>query len=808
MTESKTRVASLRRVFSDQRLVLLVIIVAALVGGAYLLTWTGKLGPDRYSIDYTWFAPSAMWAAGNGFVVPDVSKAPELLAFLDQREAEIDWDRIPEDLPTSEPFQWHLEHYYLTRVVGLTWWLCGLSWNAVKIPLIVLFCATGAAAYGIFRLGMNRLFSAVAAIAFLLMPAMLAQLPSIRDFCKAPFLLGAVFLMGYVIKKRVTGRALCGLAALLGLTIGFGVGFREDLFVMAFPAPLIVAFASRGKPRLSLGHRMAAVTLLAVGFVIPAWPALKASSHTTFQEIILGLSTAYEDDLGLGRASYERLYNVSDPFAFATASSYGERVLGWPGPEAYYGVRSEQAGRRFYLDVVRTFPGDMIARGYGAVLRILRDPRVRLGPYPRPRNAVMDKALALHVPLATHFARFGLFYAAAALVVLSVRSPRLAWLTLLGLLYVCSYVNLKFELRHCFHLGFVPLWCLGLLADQVGLALWGLRQRERRHRVARALAAPGRWWAPPVRRVGYGVAAAALLLLAPLYGARAVQHHQVGALVQRYGSARLEPLETERVQLEHRVLFRLREPLIAPDSRPHNQQMAFKAGYLALALAPNADPLPVELAYETGPGAAGFPGTIETGPAGAPETGETRCFFPVYESFAPNIRYLFEGVALPAGQAQAFRGLYRVRNIDDFPLLLTFVLPADRSRFRNHKTLPWEADVQARSAANLEQAGFAAGAIDLYRVACALRPSDPLLHAALGEALCRAGDFRGALGPFRTALEQDPTLDRVRPQLAVALYRTQALDAARQEAQRCRELRIPLPPDFPEELLGDPDGPR
>ena len=100
----------------------------------------------------------------------------------------------------------------------------------------------------------------------------------------------------------------------------------------------------------------------------------------------------------------------------------------------------------------------------------------------------------------------------------------------------------------------------------------------------------------------------------------------------------------------------------------------------------------------------------------------------------------------------------------------------------------------------LEDGGDLEGAARAHGKAVVLNPDDPAMLAHLGQALAGTGDYHGAMPHLRAALKLNPGIHRVREDLVRALCETQQYAAAREEAERCRDMGIDLPPGLLERL--------
>ena len=832
----RTDTGRTQRLLSDAAL--LVLLTAASAGVAAFCLFV-LCEPDWLRRDHAGylapFSAPLMLACGKGLVEPVSREAPGLNEFLQQRSLRFLPSQLPKDFPTTEPGDWVQQHRYFFYVVGIAWRVFGISWTVLKVLLILFFCSTVAIVYGLFRLGMNRCVSAMAAVLFMLSPVVLSQLPTGRDFCKAPFILAAILIMGHLAKTPLKMPRLLALSALLGLVQGIGLGFRHDVIICLPPSVLVLALCTFEKPGVFLARRLTAIALMAASFLAAAWPVMSSyqSTGTPSTDLIMGMATVCDDNIGLRRASYQRVYTMHDSHVYAiTTNAYARHV---DRPIEPIPHESEAAGRYFLLEVAKTFPADLLTRAYAAVLFVIEG---------------NGAASVLRYPLRAYL---GLCLASSAiltLLLLSRHSLRLGWITLLLALYFCGYISLQFQFRHCFHLAFVAIWSAGFLVDKLLFAARQLYKPAVRQKIKDILRSPRNAWTPPLRRmILFGIAAAALLLI-PLYAARAYQYLKVGLLLEQYASADLEAMPSDQTPLQDWVLFRPTKRRPARSQVSMRADWPFQNEYWVAEFAPSAEKRPYWLLYETKEGSAhDFSHVLRRDPAGAPGEGTTKCFLPVYEcSCASGVPgwagwTRFAGIALLKQHAADFRGFHTVADVNPFPLLLNLCLPARTAAFRRCQTLqffrkgldtqfgiscipvcgdPFNPTIpgaaarpvtiaKASLALKLKQKGDLDAAIAVYRDGLALDPNNIRLLMGLGKALEAKGDIDGARQTYRQAIAAAP--DFHRPYACL-----RSVFAARNDRQgyaaECRDITRKHPDMYPPyfwlgkalDATGDVDG--
>jgi hypothetical protein len=291
--------------------------------------------------------------------------------------------------------------------------------------------------------------------------------------------------------------------------------------------------------------------------------------------------------------------------------------------------------------------------------------------------------------------------ALAAFLIVAGRGFRPALGALCILVYCCGYPSLEFQCRHAFHLNFASFWFPCFLLDKVLFAaaprrlLAALKPPYARPSLASIAA-----WFPSraLARVACFAACAAVLFLLPLYTARAIQDRNVTDLMERYRQAELEPLPVvERTDADgkkiyspgHFPSFERIPPtalwnILAFTGLPVKRVPDVLAEYVVADVETTTTDVVLDIRYEN-PDAffnmgAHYPLLKEPNPC------PFRFFFPVFY-FTDNFERpyeapttTFKGIAFPEGVH--VKGFYRVRNKEDFPLLMNVWLPADPALFR------------------------------------------------------------------------------------------------------------------------------
>ncbi|HOV74286.1 MAG TPA: hypothetical protein PK967_09980 [Candidatus Hydrogenedentes bacterium] len=710
-------------------------IAAALFVLASLANWTyltlaGETPGYRHGDSLMMFVPPALWTMGHGMseIVPGFYP-PALADFLLQKTETLSPEQMPSTpicLARRDKFIY--DRIYLLYATGILWRIFGISWGILNWIVSVAGGLTAALAYGIFRLGMTRLISLACAILFVSSPVYLTYLPALRDFCKAPFILGAILATGYLIARRPSGKTLLALACAAGLFTGFGFGFRQDTLI-GVPAILAAIAFSPGTEKRRFRLKAAAMAIFVGCFLIPAYPVLRMNRDTGGNNayyLIQGFAHFMMADADTARSSSVPMLDDHDFYVHAVISHYRNQTQAdkrqaavdaktglmlnaaaeapfHPAVSLIYtaaawslrtdldiwSTEAEQVGRRMVCDLAALYPADIVARWYGAALRCIRGLQGKNASFDASVMG-MRKSAALHAPLARHLRAYGVYYAAAAFLAISLHGMRMGLAAAIIPLYFCGYTSLAFQMRHAFHLDFAAYWPAGfLLSLLVRFADGWIRGKSPRA----ALAAAGLPHAPAGTLVARPILATillAVLLGAPLYAARKYQTSAMAPIIMNYRNAALEPIPMIQQQdADGRILIAparmpdVERAWLAPDVFAHYFAIDFECA--------NNRSAPVRLGFRYKPADAAWDREDDL-----PEwenLSTVRYFFPVFD-FSPHYRKNawepiadFQGIAVPDSLRPI--GFYRVRDLAPFPLLMHVWLPGDPAMFKTYRTLQW-----------------------------------------------------------------------------------------------------------------------
>jgi len=639
----------------------------------------GKLPENAFGLAPGWYVAPATMAAGHGLLENAMLPGSPLEAFLTQQRDSIQPEEIP--APQGKLVRNSVTNQYLFLMwsIGLTWWLFGISWAALKILAAALYLLAAVAAYTLFRTVAGRVLSVVGALYFLSAPLTLEYLPVFRDFGKVPFILFVLALLVVLLKHRHPARRYLALAAAMGLTIGIGVGFRFDLIICLWPALFALALARLDTKRWIALRIAGAVVMLLVFRVVAWYPVQSDEPRGSAFHVIGGYAENMEADMGLRHASYYRNLMNSDPWNNGFVNHYSENILGLPEPVPYISAAAVVPGSGFVLEEFRTFPADMLRRGYGSLMTILRTTPAAREPGP---GAFAERLHAWLLPVSHHLHLFGAAYAALAVIALIWRDTRIAWAAMALILFFGAYPNLQFHERHYFHLALFPAWFMGLCLQGV----WNWT----RTRLRKSNAASTRTEIPMLRRARnlmLSCAALAVLIVVPVGAASIVQDRTLNADAAVLRSAEKTPVPLRQSELIHAgqpmVLF---EPEAGALPPPHSQHRDYVNVHYLVAVFQSEESFSFTTLYRDPYFVPGFEISrwIEALPSGA--AGETWRVFPVFES---SIRGSgeFRGIVMRPEWATNLKGIYRFNDLSQFPLLLEWTLYPGDAGLRTHQTL-------------------------------------------------------------------------------------------------------------------------
>lgn len=669
--------------FFELSIVLAIVLVGAVFGYVYLDRWGD---PPQHAYRF-WADAASGVALGKGLGQPDPVQAPEIEEFLAKKREYADLAKVPADCPVREYSigSQRRAYLYLIHGVGWAWAWLGMSWK-VLLPLHAIFWgATCGCVYGLFRLGVNRLLAVLGTALFVLGPNHLAVSALLRDYAKAPFILGCIFLMGLLLKKGRSPRIVLSAAAGIGALAGVGIGFREDVQVCLLPALLVLIFLLPRQPIRPVWTRVSAVLIMAAVYCGTGWPiieTMRQGSGNTSHAIAGGLSRACSSQMGVDSPDCQLLPVFNDGFIAATFQSYAHFNLKRPDRIPYASPVYTKVGLRLLAQYACHFPADCLRRIWASIASTTIKTPFLYGDPGFRSNAFIGQCapqlLRLYWPLQGRLPCIILL----VFVLIAVRDLRMGLGFLLLFAYFTAYPVLQYQYRHFFHLGFLFWWFPALLIQAVGghLARW---IRERSWWTALACL---HWPDAALRRSLLRLVAVAVALLlgaaAAYETAWRIQQYQYARLMASYEANPLQPVDTEMSKETYGGFTCIRlhpKTLFAKESSANERLWRLRACYLVVEFQGCPASIPIYCAYDKEDWAWDFSGECRVPPTHS-VAGRTRLFIPVYDVLQPDANPAeeshFLGLDVPEAAIPYFRGLYRAE-LADYELPLFVSVPED-----------------------------------------------------------------------------------------------------------------------------------
>ncbi len=675
------------------------IMLVAVLGG--LLAFQTALAPlgdqieGRFRVVMSAFRAPVMFALGHGLRNPDSGPLPALDDFYRGTAISLCPSSVPSDIGT-EPLRnsYELMHCHLMYAIGWAWRLLGISTRSVNVLCAVFYAVLMAVLYGLFRLAMGRAMSVLMVLFLSTSPAYLYSCPSLRDFSKAPFMLGAFLVVAVLLTRRQTRRSLLKWSVMAGVVAGVGYGFRQDLLICIPAALAVILLFSRVSGTHAFRWRILAAACAMAAFGLTGWVPISGSlqdhGSASAQAMVQGASELAENRMDFGGASYTMHYEYADVFDFAVVNAFARRQGNHEPMPGHFSAEHGRMGNRWFRELVREYPADIFSRGMAAALMLPKIPAISLGETASatsPNQAAIARFSPIHRRLAEHFAAWGFWYLAAGLLVFAFYDLRAAVGAALLLVYFAALPGLLFEFRHFFHLVFVPYWVAAALAAWTGRVLWRVARRKRpflgdtsgrtvRRRLAGALLLP------------LALASGLALILAGLWQ---VQTATVSRLFSKYEQAKLEPVPVREEIGAYETLLRPDSTLPALAATDTLDAFETCGEYLVLDMDCDGRPIRLRALYDC-PNVVDFTQRMQPHIDYPGHPCRVRFFFPVYQTVWPDgagaARGRFVGVEVEKGRRAAIHGLYRVTNAEEFPLWPYMTVPEERGVFVDHKSGP------------------------------------------------------------------------------------------------------------------------
>lgn len=605
---------------------------------------------------------------------------PELEAFLKAEISEIPREAWPDSGNFSRASGHFLYmHYYLISYLGSVFYLFGISTWSFRLACVLLHVFSMLAAYGLFRLVTGRVLSLLLTVALSMSQAYLVMLVSLRDMSKAPFILGAVWIMASLVARSISSRGMYYRAALLGLLIGLGYGFRQDVFVCL---PLALFFILVGA-RISSDHprrtRAVAALLMTGVFFLVAAPVFKGNRevgntitvHTLFQ----GLMRCSEDNAQFYSESYDFGFLNYDHPVTAQIRGYAKRT-GDIYPLHDLTPAYGEVGGRMFRDFVLNWPGDLAGRVV-AVLDSLSGIFATPFIWPDIDAQLSANDLPLGRPFLEHWQQaadnflrdYGTVIILGALAFLAARSYKAAFFAVLFLGYFSAYPSTLYEYRHYFYLALVPLLFAGMLVTLMGRGCILLISRR-----GSGFTGRGVLYAT-LRGIAF-IGALVIIVAIGLYVTRVYQRARWEVSLDTYSVAGLDGIPLNRERSGDKVRLLLKQSMVeyTGQSQPADGEVA--AFYLAARFHGGERTVSFTLLNNNPVFTRTCSVVLRSGGV---------FFFPVYD-YGDDTPFLFQGIEMDYGDMPLFEGLYWFKGSDVLRFWPYVFVPENRKEFSWYKS--------------------------------------------------------------------------------------------------------------------------
>lgn len=668
--------------------ILILSVIAAVAGSSGWSFLSNIEGPELIretrDLPIPVFTGAVHFALGRGIgVVHDKEEGfEELEAFVHSRINVIPRHTYPE--PGRYPKitgHFFYMHYYLIAYLGMIFRLFGISTWSFRLACVLLHIVSMLLIYGIFRLAMGRLMSAVLVCLLAVSQPYMHMLPILRDFGKVPFILASIGILGILVKHGVKRRSLLLWSFLLGVIISIGYGFRQDVFVCLPLGLFCIVLANLkddAKPRRT--KFMACIVCL-TAYAILAVPVFQGDRevggtitvHTLFQ----GLTASAENNADFGSVSYDFGFLNFDHPIIATIRGYAKRT-GDIYPVQDLTPEYGAVGRRMFLDVLLNYPADLAGRGLAVMDALFGIPDTA---FIREKYVADEESNGKGSNYAKvqvcfdHVARFLRAYGMLiALITLAlVAGARLKWALYITLFwgYFSAYPSTLFEFRHYFYLAFVPFFFAGLLITiTVRFFLSSLR-----HYRTGTLGNAFFVYARCISKGTLFVVLVIAITMSILGVLRVYQRQRWNTYLDRLEQARLTPVPFVKEAHKGKIRFLLTESVAAMQGTASVPEHEVASAFLAVRFNGGNRTLSFDL-LNTNP--------LLSRPCTVVLQGEGHYFFPVYDfSFEPPFSFL--GIEVNGADSLFLEGIYLVENADALRLWPYVFLPEKRKYFNYAK---------------------------------------------------------------------------------------------------------------------------
>jgi len=697
----------MRRFIVEISLIFILTVLAVGIVYEHLTVRVNTIGKE-YRFEQEWLVSAISVACGQGFTTPTAPYPENMQLFLEQKTDSMRISDLPEDWSRWDNSPFVKTHRYLIITIGALWRLFGIHWDVLKLYAGILFVITVLSTYITLYMLAGRIPAFIATFLVINAPSLLFLLPSIRDYSKTTFFMLFLALSATLFHFLSKGVSLAVIiSSLLGLVIGFGIGFRQDVLILFLPGMFFVSIVCF--KLFYQGNKFAGIMCLLFylfSFFAVGYPILSAvaedkgavSSHSLVQ----GLATTVEKTSLGGSSSYRLVYEPNDMLVHSTIVSFARR-MGFQEPfNNYLSPAYGKVGRMYFRSVVKHFPADLWGRFLSVCSNCFSTPYHFTKEQQRNRPEFSRFASLLffadRLPFWDMLIAFIGPWVVLGLILIMGMQKMGKGILFAGILgYLLGYPSILFEFRHVVHLvpilyGVVVLFFYELFVECYRFLL-GLYQKEQT-------------WGGVLIRLRNGafvlifVVCACVLLYSIL---NIWQRQQVAKLVVSYRGLKWEEVKTKQSVDGACILFQPAQNLPAfeksSDWPPMETPFEFLRADFELE-----EIIPIYSRYDRTYCAVDFSEPLHSLLLYYNMTKDkplrVSVYFLVYSAstIKPRDEIVFnnqepivwvrgewKGVEIPKGFEKAFRGLYRAENPSAEPFLMTVAVPEEDTFKGNYK---------------------------------------------------------------------------------------------------------------------------
>lgn len=552
-------------------------------------------------------------------------------------------------------------------------------WNLIKpaLPLVspfgILYGIEIIALYGIFRLGMGKVVSLLCLLSIMFSAIQMNHLMPFFDkyFIRTPFVFALIFIMGLLVTRVYKPKKIIGMSILAGLIMGVGIMFRPDLLVFGFNMILaIVLFAPKSSYANTKVKAFAIlVFVLVTFFTFLTYPKGNLERKTNSHAFVNGSSTFFDERFGLKNPGYDWNYLFLDEFT-SSISFAQARVQDQNLEYRDYGPVDNQ--RKLILS---NFPADILMRFYATLLKIVEIPFEYILPPFGLNSSWISSLFKIRGMILGCLQGFGLWFLVVSLLMISGKNLRKGFFCLLLLSSLILLPFVHWLGYYFFYLEFISYWAIGFIIFQTYTFTKKHLHGNPFHKDENLFVKSHWAYRIILRRLIIFILTTSLIVTLPLYLLRFYQRSRIANIVDKYRNADIEPLQVKTVGLKNGGVLLTDSKLFY-----HLTNKGFKTEELMLELYGNragCECVWLTLRYDGAPNIRmNFSRSVSINQGGGGEN--IRYYFPVMSQkdmiIPPDVSY-FSGIEISANQRACIKGLYRVKDLRELPMLLTLQLP-------------------------------------------------------------------------------------------------------------------------------------